>query len=597
VAWISKLPAILFLLVVGMIVGPLLGWLRPDELFGDMLFPLVSVSVAVILFEGSLTLKFQEIRGLQRIVRRLVTTGALVTWAVMTLAAAALFDLSWELCALFGAIMVVTGPTVVVPMLRTVRPTATIANILRWEGIVIDPIGALLAVLMFQFVVSEQSANHLGQRLFEFGASLAVGALVGAAIAQVLGETLKRHWLPEYLHNLGALAAVLGGFALANHLHAESGLVAVTAMGLRLANMRGVVLDQILNFKESLSVLLISGLFVVLGARVDLAQLGQIGWSAFFLYLVLQFVARPLKILLASRQTSLTWRERALLAWIAPRGIIAAAVSALFGLQLEQKGVAQAHLLVPLTFSMILATVVVQSTTARMLARALGVAEPEPKGFLIIGANRVARAISQSLIRNGFPVLLVDQDWQNVSAARMAGLPVFYGDPVSERADQRLDLVGIGRMLGLSPLDEQNTLAALRYRREFGAQFVYAVRSGDKKITVNEAASKSSKHRPTALFESRVTFATLDKILAEGGEVRATKLREQFDFEAYRSSIRDDAILLFAIDLKARLHVFTAQSKLKPALGWILLALLPKDIETDQRSNVSKSLSPAQPSA
>ncbi len=337
-AWRMRLPAILFLLLIGILIGPATGWLDPDALMGPLLFPFVSLSVAVILFEGSLTLRFKEIRGLEGVVRRFVTSGVLVTWMVATLAARLIAGLDWQLATLFGAIMVVTGPTVIMPMLRTVRPSARVAGILRWEGIVVDPIGALLAVLVLEFIVSAGSGHALSATLPIFLETIAAGAVVGLAAGYLLGEALRRDWLPVYLYNPITLAAVFCAFALADTLAEESGLLAVTVMGIYLGNRKGVPIEEILEFKESLSLLLVTVLFILLAARLDFAGLQTLGWGVVGVFLAIQFLARPLQVLYCTWGSTLQWGERALLSWIAPRGIVAAAVTALFALQLEQRG-------------------------------------------------------------------------------------------------------------------------------------------------------------------------------------------------------------------------------------------------------------------
>ena len=280
-------------------------------------------------------------------VRNLLTIGALLTAAVIAVAARLLLNFPWELALLFGALVCVTGPTVIVPMLRTVRPKANLANILRWEGIITDPLGALFAVLVYEFIVSGrgEQAHTLGV----FGKMLLAGGVCGAGGALLLATILRRHLMPEYLHNVATLALVLGVYALANYFQHESGLLTVTVMGMLLANMKNVPVDDILDFKESLSVMLISLLFIVPAARIDFASFAAMGWPALGVFAVILFVARPLAVLVSSFGSALNWRERALLCWIAPRGIVAAAMSALFALRLEDMQFAEAGLLVPLT--------------------------------------------------------------------------------------------------------------------------------------------------------------------------------------------------------------------------------------------------------
>jgi len=588
-AWWVKLPAILFLLLAGLIAGPVTGWLDPEALFGDLLFPFVSLAVSVILFEGSLTLRFDDIRGLERVVRRLVTSGLLVTWLVTTLATRLLLGFPWELSLLFGAVTVVTGPTVIVPMLRTVRPTAQIANILRWEGIVIDPLGALLAVLVFEFIVSGRTEAAFGHTLFTFARTVGLGLALGAAAGYLLGTILRRHWLPEYLHNVATLTFVFAAFAASNVLQEESGLLTVTIMGVWLANMKRVPVSSILDFKESLSVLLISGLFIILAARLDFGQLQELGWAALGVFLVMQFLARPLKVITATWGSSLSWRERALLAWIAPRGIVAAAVAAVFAIRLQDVGYAQAPLLVPLTFLVIIGTVVLQSATARWFARALGVAEPDPKGFLIVGANAVARALAKTLNGRGFRTLLTDTHWDNVRTARMAGLDSYYGNAVSEHADRHLDLVGIGRLLALSPQQELNALACLRYRSEFGEENIFVLPGASEKLEEQEDSRVGTPRCGQLAFARDATYAKLASLLSQGAEIHDTRLTENFDFDAYYRKYYRRALPLFAVDPRGRLLPFTAEAAPKPAAGWTVIALIqPEEEQTPDAPSASE---------
>ncbi|MFJ4064897.1 cation:proton antiporter [Pseudomonas sp. NPDC089996] len=575
-AWRLKLPAILFLLLCGIVAGPLLGWLSPEALFGPLLMPLVSLAVALILFEGSLTLHISQWREIGSVVHRLVTVGALSTWLVIALATHWLLGFEWPLAILFGALTLVTGPTVIVPMLRVVRPNATIANILRWEGIVIDPIGALLAVVVYSFIIA--TGDGFSQSLLTFAGVIFCGCALGAAGGWLLGQVMREQWLPEYLHNLASLAAVLGIFIAANQIVHESGLLAVTVMGMWLANMRGVDVRQILHFKENLSVLLISGLFILLAARLDLHALLSLGPAVLALLLVIQLLARPLNVLLSTAGSSLNWRERALLAWIAPRGIVAAAVSAVFAIRLDQAGHASALLLVPLTFAVIIGTVVLQSATARPLARLLKVAEPAPSGFLLVGANPPARTLAKALQQLGCRVLLTDSSWENIRAARMDGLPTYFGNPASQHADAHLDLVGLGHLLGLSPAGELNALAGARFRHDFGHKRLFVLASGLENRRSDKHRA-SEEHRGQLLGSTPMTYLQLANRLLEGGELFSTTLTEAFGWPHYLALHGERATLLFARDAHGWVHVACPDAPLNPQAGWTLVSLIDPEPE------------------
>ncbi|MDY0185349.1 MAG: sodium:proton antiporter [Desulfuromonadaceae bacterium] len=574
-AWRVKLPAIVFLLLAGIIAGPVLQLVSPDAILGDLLFPFVALSVSVILFEGSLTLNYREIGGLQRVVRNLVSVGMLTTWVITTLLTRYILGLSWELSLLFGAISVVTGPTVIAPMLRTVRPTQAVSNILRWEGIVIDPIGASLAVLVYEFIVAGGGQRALGHTLIIFGLIVLVGFVIGILGGYGFGLLLRHHLLPEYLHNVTALGLVFGSFALSNLIQPESGLVTVTVMGIWLANMPNVDMEEILDFKESLSLLLISLLFIILASRLDFADFTALGWPALLVLLGIQFVARPFNVLLSSAGSNLTWPERHLLAWIAPRGIVAAAVSALFAMQLEQAGFVDAEKIVPLIFMVIIGTVLFQSATARPLAMWLGVAEPEPRGYLIVGANPLARAIGLALQKSGFRVRLADSNWEYTSKARMEGMPTYFGNPISEHADRHLDMVGLGRMLALSPQEELNMGAAMYYRIDLGVENIFRVQNSKPK---EDTGKKAVKHRRgTILFGENVTYASLDAMLDHGAEIHSTKLSESFTFKEWREQNGNAAVALFAMDVRKNLRLFSIDNRFEPAPGWQIFSLVLPD--------------------
>ena len=578
-AWWLRLPAILPLLAVGLIAGPVTGWLDPDALFGHLLFPMVSLGVAVILFEGALTLRFAEIRNQVRVVRNLVSFGALTNWLIIALAARFFSDLPWSLALLFGALVTVTGPTVVAPLLRSVRPEREVANILRWEGILIDPIGALLAVLVFEFTVSEQHQHTVAM----FGVTVFAGTLLGLAGAGLLATLMRRQLLPDYLHRVTSLALVLGAFTLSNAIAAESGLLAVTVMGLRLANARDLVIEDILDFKETLTLLLISVLFIVLATRIDLGAFAGMGWGAVGVLLAILFIARPATVWLATAGSSLNWRQKAVLAWIAPRGIVAAAVSALFALQLERLGYAEARTLAALTFLVIVVTVTLQSLTAKAVVRRLGVAAPPPRGVLIVGGNPVARAVAKALHERDIPVILTDTAWENTRAARMAGIPVYHGNVLSEHADTYLDLTSIGTLLAMSPWPERNTLVSLYYRQIFGADRVYALRLDEERDGTDRARMIPS-HRIPRLFGERVTLARLREGLDRGYTIRTTSLTANFDFAAFREKWDDQAIPLFALDPKGTLRVFSVRESPQPSRGWTLISLMPP-VDASRNSN------------
>ncbi|MBL8897798.1 MAG: sodium:proton antiporter [Planctomycetes bacterium] len=572
-AWRWKLPSILLLLGAGFALGPLLGVLSPESMPHDQLFPLVSLGVAVILFEGALNLRVRDLRGHGAVVRNLISIGALANGTLVALAAWKLGGLAPEIAALFGAILTVTGPTVIAPLLRVVRPTPAVANVLQWEGILIDPLGAILALLVYELV----AAGHAGEEVaLSLARVLGTGAFFGAIGAFAIATSLRRRWVPEHLHDVGALALVLLLFALSNALQHESGLLTVTVMGVLLANAKGIDTSGILHFKESLTLLLVSVLFLVLAARIDPRALQELGGRGLLVLAAVILIARPVGVLLSSWRSGLSWRERVLIAWIGPRGIVAAAVTSIFALRLEELGHPQAQLLVPLTFTVIIGTVVLQGLSARALARALGVAEPALRGVLVLGANQVGLALAKALQATGRRVIVADTSWEQIAEARMAGLETYFGSLVSEHADQHLDLFGVGRFLGCSRRPELNQLTCVHFARELGRSATFTL-AQPRKTDAPEARSAPPTLESQRLFGEDVTYSSMAAALSRGAQIRTTKLRPEFDFATYKKREGQRVLPLFATDLRGRLYIFAVGSTWQPQVGWTVIGLVESE--------------------
>jgi len=567
-SWWVKLPAILGLLVAGVVLGPVTGFLDPDLLLGEQLFTFVSLGVAIVLFEGALTLRFSDIRGHGSSVTNLVTWGAVVSWLVMGAGVYFATELSASIALLFAALVVVTGPTVIVPLLRTVRPNQNVSNILRWEGILIDPLGALFAVFMFEWLAFGAGSHSV----LVFVKELMVGIVFGCVAAAFVAYIMRRHLLPEYLQNVFILGMVLTVFAGSNYFGEEAGLVAVTVMGVWLANTK-LDIQEVLSFKETLSVIIITVLFIFLAARIQFSELAAIAPMAIPVLLVV-LLARPLVIALCTIGSSLTWREKALIAWIAPRGIVAAAVSSLFAIKLSALNYPGAELLPALTFMVIVVTVLLQSITARPLARWLGVAEEEPRGVLIIGANAFARELGKALQGLGFRVKLASMTWADIQAVKMDGLSGYLGNPVSVHADQNLDLVGIGYAVAISRRPELNALASMKYRNELGRQAVFSLGDNTADGEARTDDPVTANLRTPRLFGSDITLDSLLETKAQGGAIKVTAITETFSEQHYQEHYGERATILAVVDEKQRIYWAVADKPTELRCGCSVVALV-----------------------
>ena len=570
-----------------------------------LLTPAVALAVAVILFEGGLTLRFRELAEVGTAALGLCTAGAAITGVLAALAAKALVFDTWGLAILAGSIFTVTGPTVIVPLLRQIRPSARVGAVAKWEGIVIDPVGAVLAVLAFEVIVLGPRAATTVVPLTILKTA-AVGSLVGVGVGWAMSVLFQRHWVPDYLQNPVALGAVLLGFAASNAVQSESGLVTVTVMGIYLANQHRFDVELLLEFKENLGVLLISVLFVVLAGQLEPQSILDLGWGAVAFIAALVFVIRPAAVFLGTLWSPLTLQEKGFLAWLAPRGIVAAAVASVFALELRHEAeevleetppaasadtpeeIAEWELLledserlVPLTFLVISASVALYGLTAGPVARRLGLAVANPQGVLFLGGSPVVRAIASALQEKGFTARLVDSNRRNVSAARLEGIETLHGNALSEHITGKVDPSGLGRVLAMTPNDEVNTLAAQNFASLFGRSGCYQL-CPQKATGAKKGEGGLNRTGGRLLFREGVTYQTLADLFERGARVKETRITEEFDYPAFLRMNGADAVVLFRIagtGADRRLRVNVADVTLEPVPGDTLLSLVPPDPE------------------
>lgn len=519
-AWRTQIPSIIALLVAGLVLGPVTGVVDPDELLGGTLFPLVSLAVAVILFEGGLDLPPRELRSTGIVVRRLISVGAVATFLVAWFSAREIFGISNQASLVLGAVLVVTGPTVIGPLLRFVRPTGTTGPILRAEGVLIDPIGATGALLAFEIVVTDAPDEAVSKLIGVLALTIVAGAGFGLAAAFVLDTALRRFLIPDQLAIPVTFAFVVASFVAANEVQEEAGLLAVTVLGMYLARRESSTIRQVLEFNESLRTLLISVLFILLAARIDADALQDVLLPSLAFLAALVLVARPLSVIVSSVRTSLTWRERVFLMTMAPRGIVAAAVSAIFAIRLEEENVPDATKIVPIVFLVIIGTIVVYGFLAGPAARWLGLAEAQANGILIAGAHAVARGLGKELQDRDIKALLVDTDPYNVTRAIAAGLPARRMSVLAEEASHDLDLRGIGRLLAFTSNDEVNSLATARFARVFGRREVFQLvptkrRPGDSSVP--------EEHLGRLIGIDGISYSTIDDRSRQGWKVRGAR--------------------------------------------------------------------------
>jgi len=570
-AWRLKLPAILPLILIGLLVGPIATlytedgakliepiWDGKKGLFpGEGLYYFVSLAISIILFEGGLTLKRSEIKNVGPVITKLITLGSVVTFFGAGIAAHYIFGLSWQIAFLFSALIIVTGPTVITPILRNIPLKKDVSTVLKWEGILIDPIGALVAVLVFEFISVGEGSGYTQTALIEFGKILLFGTTFGFTFAHALAFAIKKNLIPHYLMNVVSLSVVLLVFVESDVFAHESGLLAVVVMGMVIGNMNLPNLKELLYFKESLSVLLISILFILLSANINISDLELLlNWKTAALFALVVFVIRPLGVFLSTQGSDLKFNERLFIGWVGPRGIVAAGIASLFGSKLLAKGEPDAEYITPLVFMIVLGTVLLNATTARLFAKMIGVFLTKSDGILIIGASKVSRLIGNYLKKNERHVVLIDNNQTNVNKAKALGIEAMAANIFSDSLTDNIELNDMGYLMALTGNSDINTFAINKFKEQFGE-------NGAFRLVNTEEMNDPENNPEEGLFSHTDDFIKLTDAARKYPSINEIELTDK---EHYTRLIEitkadNDIIPLFLKDTKGDLKIISAFSK------------------------------------
>ncbi|MCA0850782.1 cation:proton antiporter [Salipiger thiooxidans] len=570
-AWRLRMPAIVLMLAAGLVVGPGLGLLDPSREFGDLMQPMLAIAVAIILFEGGLTLNFHSLSDAATGVRRLVLIGAPLGWLASSAALHWAAGLSWESSAVFGGIMIVTGPTVIAPLLRQARLRRRPAALLQWEAIVNDPVGALAAVLAFEVVVVLRDATSVGAAITDMVVGIAMAVALGAAGGWGLARAFRNALVPEYMKVPVLFVLLLAVFAVSDSILHESGLLAVTVMGLWIANADLPSYAELRRFKEHATILLVSGVFILLAANMDRSTLLAMNWTTLLFVASVILIARPLPVLVALAFSNIPWRERLLVAFTGPRGVVLVAVAGLFGERLAALGVEDGDRIAMLAFALVAATVVLHGFTLTPLARLLRQRATETPGVMIVGGSRWATALGLALRKLDLPVLVSDPNHAHLRLAREAGLDTFWGDILSEAAEHKLDFVTYDKVIAATDNDAYNTLVATDLAPEFGREHVFQLK---------RMRQASARHAlPATLGGQKIaadeTYFEANARLAEGWEFRVTKLSAEFTSEHWRER-NPEGVPVADLGPGGTLRLLGPEDKVKETEGTRLLFLAPK---------------------
>jgi len=569
VAWRFKIPAILPLILIGLLVGPIAAeffsddgskWIEPiwngeKGLFpGEGLYYFVSLAISIILFEGGLTLKRSEIRNVGPVITKLITLGSAITFFAAGILAHVIFNLSWEISFLFSGLIIVTGPTVITPILRNIPLKKDVSAVLKWEGILIDPIGALVAVLVFEFISVGGDSGFTKTALMEFGKIILFGTTFGFTFAHALAFAINKKLIPHYLLNVVSLSTVLLVFVESEIFAHESGLLAVVVMGMVLGNGKLQNLKELLYFKESLSVLLISILFILLAANINIEDMMLLyNWKTAILFAAVVFLVRPLAVFLSTTRSNLKLNEKLFISWVGPRGIVAAGIASLFGSKLIKEGVEGAEYITPLVFMIVLGTVLLNATTARLFAKMVGVFLTKSEGILIIGASKMSRLLGHYLENNGRHVVLIDSNQSNINKAKGLGLEAFDTNIYSETLTDNIELNDVGYLMALTGNSDINKYAIDKFGKQFGE-------NGSFRLVTKDEMLDDKNNPKEGLFSHTDDYNSLAEVTKKFPSIQELALKDKAHYlELIDTTNNDkDIIPLFVKDDTGELHIISS---------------------------------------
>ncbi len=588
IAWRTGWPAIVLMLFAGFMAGPVTGLLDPNAAFGDLLEPMIAIGVALILFEGGLSLDLRELRHSGEAVWRLATIGVLVGWALGSAAGFYIAGLVWPVAILFGGILVVTGPTVVLPLLRQSKVQTRPGSILKWEAIVNDPTGALCAVIAYEYF--RKLADSPGASLVEVVPPLIIAAivagLIGYVAARMIAFLFPRGAVPEYLKVPVLFTVVIAVFVVSNKIEHEAGLVAVTVMGITLANLGVSSLRSIHPFKENIAVLLVSGIFIILSASLEFSDMQYFNWRFGFFLLALLFLVRPLTVLISLLGSSVPWNERLFVAWIAPRGIVLVAISGLFALRLTDLGYSDGNVLIGLSFAVVFVTIVAHGFTVDLVAKLLKVKGATRPGLLIVGSTPWTMALAKEMTALKTPVMIVDSSWQRLGSARREGLPFYHGEILNEATEHNLDLTPFQVLVAASDNEAYNALVCNEFAHEIGRDSVYQL---GEDVDSDDRHALPDSIRGRALFESGFGVSDVNERQAQGWTFRKTKLSEEFDFEDAKERLPESSNMLLLLRESGRLRFFSHAARPEPRAGDTIISFIPPVMNTAEQAEAKRS--------
>ncbi len=580
-----KISTIALLSLFGLLIGPLFKLVEPEKILGHLFHMVIEFAIVILLFEGGLNLRFKDLKGSSQGIKQLIGFGIFTNWIVTTLAAHYIGQLSWSLSFLIGAILIVTGPTVVIPCLRQVSLPAKINQYLKWEGIVNDPIGVLLATSVYQYIIYRGTGNEVTVFILGIFKAIGLALLVTFVFGYLIRYLFNKTKFPDFLQIPSVLSFILLVYIVLEQIQDGSGLLAVTMLGMYFANNDLLVMTELRHFKESISIFSVSMVFILLTANIKFEILKQLELNHFLFIASVVFFTRLISVYISTIGSKMSLEERTLVGWFGPRGIVAASMAGILGIKLMERGYFEADIILPIIFSIIFLTVLIHGFSLEPLAKFLKLTTRGGKGLVIVGAEPWTIELAAILKDLKIPVLISDIDRYKIFQAKMLDIDTHWGEIIIDVENVRLDLTDYSYLLAATDNNSFNALVCNVLVDEFGRNNVFQIplmeatsKLETETINVDWVDTVQVTELPSfqgglQLESNSFQYYELKKRYYNGWTFKKTPLTKEYTFEDFQKDPQNiNAIPLMVISENGSLDFANELIKLKPKSGDILIA-------------------------
>ena len=573
IGWKFKIPSIVIFILFGILLGPILGFINPQESLGEGFNIFIEFAVVILLFEGGLNLKFKELKEVSFGVKRLTTAGVVVNFFLAFYAGQYIAGLSKPISAVIAAILVVTGPTVIIPLLRQAKLPKRVSQYLKWEGIINDPLGVLLVTLVYQYITIAGQDGAIEVIVFALFKAIIFSIIITFAFGNAIQFIFNRTAFPDFLKVPFILSIILMIFIISKQVQDGSGLLAVTMLGMYFANRKLLVFSELKKFKESITVFTVPLIFILLSASINFKFFTDLNIRQILFILFLTLFCRLIAIFFVTFYSKMSWQERIFVGWVGPRGIVAASVAGIIGLRLSKLGYENADFILPIVFSVIICTITIHGLSLQKVAKLLGLNVKCGKGLVIIGASPWATELALELKEININTLMIDSAWYKLKSPRQLGLETYFGEAISALEEGNIDLTEYSYLLAATDSSTYNSLVCSTFSEDLGLNNVYQIPLGNEHDSVIGDLPDSVTGQVVDTEVDTAYKGNIKELFNQGWSFKKSNLTDEYKIEDFhKDNDPPTTINLLKVDKDKNIKFIIDSGNIKSKAGEVIVS-------------------------